>query len=135
MFPLELDMSEYPLVLVTITSELDAQAVHEEFNRIEEALRQTSGPYVMVTVTSGRLISADTRVAIGERVERFFDEFNERHLLSIVVIKSSIARMMVKGAMLLVRSKSKVKLVESLSSARKMANETLDSFEKVPFNM
>jgi len=134
MKPLELDISEYPLVVVTIQDELNAQVVHEEFNRIEEQLSKTEGPYVMITLTSGRLVSADTRVAIGERVERFFQDFKDRHLLSIVVIKSPIARMMVKGALLLVRSKSKVKLVESMASAKKLANETLADFEKVPFD-
>ncbi|HAA11769.1 MAG TPA: hypothetical protein DCE41_08755 [Cytophagales bacterium] len=134
MNPLDLDISEYPMVIVTITDQLDAQIVHEEFNRIEEALKQTRGPYVMITHTSGRLVSADTRVAIGERVERFFQDFKERHLLSIVVIKSPIARMMVKGALLLVRSKSKIKLVESEASAKKLAQQTLDAFDSVPFH-
>ena len=122
----EVDYSNYPILTVTITQELTVALVNEEFDRIEHEISELSGPFVMITVTSGRFVSGETRVAIGKRSNSFLELFKARHLASIIVIQSPIARMMAKGAMLLVRSKQRVHLVESLDKAKALAQEKLE---------
>ena len=126
MRPLKFDASQFPLIRVHVTAEYSGEDVHEWVNELEEYIQDHKGYFVMVYETGGHLISADTRVVLGDRLQYLLQRYPERFLGISVVIKSIISRMMAKGALMLVRTQHKIKLVESPEAAVRQAESWLN---------
>ena len=120
------DFSAYPIVKVHYEQELTAMEAHLRFNDLEESLEKLKGPFVLINFTSGKLLSPDTQVALGERTAEFIRRFDGRYRGSALVVKSAIARMMVKGTLQLVRNTSMIKIVDSEAAAIKLAKAWLE---------
>ncbi|HAA16794.1 MAG TPA: hypothetical protein DCE41_35810 [Cytophagales bacterium] len=124
--PLDVDFSKFPVLYVTINAELTLEAINEHFTELEAGLQEHQGPFVMINEPLGKFISGEMRVKIGKRTDAFIEKYNDRYLGSAVVVKSVISRMMIQGAMLLIRSNNKIKLVGSREAAEEWAEKKLE---------
>ncbi|HAA16795.1 MAG TPA: hypothetical protein DCE41_35815 [Cytophagales bacterium] len=124
--PIIADFSEYPVVRVTIRGELSLETIRAHFETMERKTSEHSGPFVIIDVALGKFIKGEVRTEIGKLTDRFVEKFEGRYLGSIVIIKNTLTRMMVSGALLLVRNKSRVKLVESPHRAQALAQQWLE---------
>ena len=124
--PVSIETTDLPLIHIRIRGEYSGEDVYQAFDELNQAGRSWKQPFVVVYHTGGFLISADTRVVIGDRIQELFRQHPKNCRGVVVVVKSVISRMMAKGALLLLRQSHHVKLVDAEEQALRQAKAWLE---------
>ncbi|HAA11380.1 MAG TPA: hypothetical protein DCE41_06615 [Cytophagales bacterium] len=120
------DMSQYPVVVLRM-NEVDPtpEEIDEFFDELENELEKREGHYVSKVYGQKNFVSSETRVRMGKRSNAMNEKFKGRSRGTVVIQQSAIARMMIKGIMIVIKQKLPLKIVSNEREAEKALNELL----------
>ena len=122
---LSVDFIDYPIIRMKVLGDFTVAEVRAYFSELCDELAQREGPFVIISETLPIPNSREVRTEFGYRSNDFNALFKARYKGSIIVVKSALTRMMMKGAMLLVKDAHLVKAVDTLEKAEALAGRRL----------
>lgn len=124
------DGSQYPIIVIRVYPiNPTFEQIDKLYSDLEEILSTTQGGYVAITVAPSQFINSEARVKLGNMAKEFYHRYKEREIVSILVSKSTIARIMLQTIQLLFRPYSQRQLIlSSEEEALRVAQEHLADY-------
>lgn len=126
LFPMsigKIDMSQYPVIVLRMAMEdPTVKELEAYFRQLDEEIGNRSGSYVVITMGNEMWVSSEIRVKLGNLINEIAEKYKHRLNGSIIVQHGMIARMMLRGIMLLVKQHAKVKVVSTEEEAMELAS-------------
>ena len=123
------DASQFPILMIRVHPVHPTSVeVDQMFADLEQVMATTEGKYVAITVAPTQFISSEARVRLGTLSKSFYERYQDREIISILVSTSPIARIMLQTIQLLFRPYSqKQVIVGSIEEAMDLAEEKLQA--------
>ncbi|HAA18954.1 MAG TPA: hypothetical protein DCR93_21960 [Cytophagales bacterium] len=119
----KIDMSQYPVIVLRMAMEdPTVKELEAYFRQLDEEIGNRSGSYVVITMGNEMWVSSEIRVKLGNLINEIAEKYKHRLNGSIIVQHGMIARMMLRGIMLLVKQHAKVKVVSTEEEAMELAS-------------
>ncbi|MEL6535432.1 MAG: hypothetical protein AAFQ98_08475 [Bacteroidota bacterium] len=119
------EVSQWPIVRIKISNTITVEDISQMFAQMEQLFLTQEGPCVSVTSFPNGFLSSEVRVALGKEGNDILGKYSDRILGSIIIVPNAIARMMLKGALLLVKIPFDVKMANNEEEAVKLAKDLL----------